>query len=74
MQGGLSPSSGGFFSPLSLDTPSLDTKAAAIQQAMITALDTFARPRKHAKMEVPWWTPKCSALLQAVKATTTQRT
>ena len=25
-------------------------------------------------MEVPWWTPKCSALLQAVKATTTQRT
>ena len=62
------------FSLPSLDTHSLDTKAAAIQQAMITALDTFSRPRKHSKMEVPWWTPKCSALLQAVKAASTQRT
>ena len=56
-----------------IDPPSLDAKAEAIQQAMVTAMKSLAKPSKPSKTEVPWWSPKCAEALAAVKAATTAR-
>ncbi|KAI5116306.1 hypothetical protein M0805_004040 [Coniferiporia weirii] len=61
------------FKLLTTDSTLLDAKAAAVVQAMETALQPFTTLTRPSKTEVPWWMPSCGDLLKAIDAAPTNR-